>query len=91
MEELAAKADVKARARDKADEVKAKAQGKAIEAKAQGAGQGHRGQGQGPEHGHRGVGRVKQSEFLQRRWPLAAAAAGVALVSAIVVWRRRKK
>jgi hypothetical protein len=61
--ELAAKADVKSRARAKTAEVK----GKAADVSAQ----------------------VRQSQVVQRRWPLAVAAAGVILVS-IAVWRRRK-
>ncbi len=80
VEELAAKADVKARARDKATVVKAKAQDKALEMKA-------KAQGAATEV----TGRVKQSDLLQRGWPLAAAAAGIALVGSVVVWRRRKK
>ena len=61
--ELAAKADVKSRARAKTAEVK----GKAAEVS----------------------GQVRRSQVVQRRWPLAVAAAGVILVS-IAVWRRRK-
>ena len=61
--ELAAKADVKSRARAKTAEVK----GKAAEVS----------------------GQVRRSQVVQRRWPLAVAAAGVILIS-IAVWRRRK-
>ena len=61
--ELAAKADVKSRARAKTAEVK----GKAADVS----------------------GQVRRSQVVQRRWPLAVAAAGVILVS-IAVWRRRK-
>jgi hypothetical protein len=35
-------------------------------------------------------GQVRRSEAVQRRWPLAAAAASVVLVGSILVWRRRK-
>jgi len=61
--ELAAKADVKSRARAKTAEVK----GKAADVS----------------------GQVRRSQVVQRRWPLAVAAAGVILAS-IAVWRRRK-
>jgi hypothetical protein len=33
---------------------------------------------------------VKQNQAVQRRWPLAAAAAAGVLAVGIVVWRRRK-
>jgi hypothetical protein len=63
VDELAAKADVKSRARAKTAEVK----GKAADVS----------------------GQVRRSQLVQRRWPLAVAAAGVILAS-IAVWRRRK-
>ncbi len=91
VEELAAKADIKARARDKADEVKAKAQGKALEAKAKAQDKATEAKAKAQSTATAVSAQVKQSEFLQRRWPLAAAAAGVALISAIVIWKRRKK
>jgi phage-related minor tail protein len=89
VEELAAKADVKARAKEKAVEMKAKAQGKATEVsglvkdKAAGV------SGLVKDKATDVSGRVKQNQTVQRRWPLAAAAAGV-LAAGIVVWRRRK-
>jgi phage-related minor tail protein len=89
VEELAAKADVKARAKEKAVEMKAKAQGKATEVsglvkdKAAGV------SGLVKDKATDVSGRVKQNQAVQRRWPLAAAAAGV-LAAGIVVWRRRK-
>ena len=64
VEELAAKADVKARARAKATELKARA--------AEVAGQ------------------IRHSEAVQRRWPLAAVAAGVVMMASALAWRRRK-
>jgi uncharacterized protein DUF3618 len=64
VEELAAKADVKSRARAKTAEVKRKAADVS--------------------------GQVRRSQVVQRRWPLAAAAAGVILIGSIAVWRRRK-
>ena len=35
-------------------------------------------------------GQLRQNETVQRRWPLAAAAAGAVIIASIVVWRRRK-
>jgi len=64
VEELAAKADVKSRARAKTAEVKRKAADMS--------------------------GQVRRSQVVQRRWPLAAAAAGIILIGSIAVWRRRK-
>ncbi len=80
VEELAARADVKARARataagmkDKAAGMKARAQGKATEVS----------------------GQLRQSQLVQggtgRRWPLAAAAVGALLVGSVLVRRRRKR
>jgi hypothetical protein len=65
--ELAARADVKARALGKASEVRTKAQNKAAELS----------------------GRVRDSQVVQRRWPLAVAA-GVLVVGTVAVrrWRR---
>jgi succinyl-CoA synthetase beta subunit len=78
VEELAAKADVKARARQKAAEVKAKTQVKAADAKA-------KTQAKAAELTQR----VQQSQVVQRRWPLAVAA-GVLVAGSVVIWRRRK-
>jgi hypothetical protein len=78
VEELAAKADVKARARQKAAEVKAKTQVKAADAKA-------KTQAKAAELTQR----VQQSQVVQRRWPLAVAA-GVLVAGSEVIWRRRK-
>jgi hypothetical protein len=67
VDELASRADVKARARDKAADITARAQGKATELS----------------------GRVRRSQVVQRRWPLAVAA-GVVVVGTVAVrrWRR---
>jgi hypothetical protein len=76
VDELAAKADVKARTRAKAAEMKAKAQGKAIEMKAKAT---------------EVSGQVRRSPVVQRRWPVAAAAAAsIVLVGSLLAWRRRK-
>ena len=76
VDELAAKADVKARTRAKAAEMKAKAQGKAIEMKSKAT---------------EVSGQVRRSPVVQRRWPVAAAAAAsIVLVGSLLAWRRRK-
>jgi len=56
VDELAAKTDVKARARAKAAEVS---------------------------------GRVRRSQLVQSRWPVAVAA-GVLIVGSVAIWRRKK-
>jgi hypothetical protein len=75
VDELAAKADVKARTQAKAAEMKAKAQGKATEMKAKAT---------------EVSGQVRRSPVVQRRWPVAAAAASIVLVGSLLAWRRRK-
>jgi Protein of unknown function (DUF3618) len=62
--ELAGKADVKARARARAAEAKARAAGVSD--------------------------RVRQSQVLQRRWPVAVAA-GVLIAGSVIILRRRRK
>ena len=78
-EELAAKADVKARAQAKAADVKAQAQAKAADVKTQA-------QAKATELS----GQVRRSQVVQRRWPLAVAA-GVLVAGAVAIWRWRKK
>ena len=76
VDELAAKADVKARTQAKAAEMKARAQGKATEMKAKAT---------------EVSGQVRRSPVVQRRWPVAAAAAAsIVLVGSLLAWRRRK-
>ncbi len=79
VEELAAKADVKARAQAKAAEVKTKAQAKAVDVKV-------KAQDKATELS----GQVRRSQAVQRRWPLAVAA-GVLVAGSLAVWRWRKK
>lgn len=62
VDEIAARADVKARARARAAEMKTRAAETA--------------------------GRVRRSETMRRRWPLAAA--GVLAVGSAIIWRRRR-
>jgi hypothetical protein len=79
VEELAAKVDVKARAQDKAADIKAKAQATAADVKAK-----------APAAAAEWSGRVRQSQVVQRRWPLAVVA-GVVLAGSVAIWRRRRK
>jgi hypothetical protein len=79
VEELVAKADVKARAQAKAAEVKVKAQDKAADVKSRAVGI---------------SGNVWQSQMVQmvqRRWPFAAVVAGAVLIGASIVVRRRQQ
>jgi hypothetical protein len=79
VDELAAKADVKARARATAAEAKERAQATAAEAAT-------RVQATAAEVS----GRVRQNELVQRRWPVALAA-GVVVVASVAIWRWRRK
>ena len=76
VEELVAKADVKARAQAKAAEAKVKAQDKAADVKTRAVGI---------------SGTVRQSQVVQRRWPLVAVVASAILIGSIVVWRRQQR
>ena len=78
VEELAAKADVKARARAKAATAKTKVQAKATEVS-----------GRAKAKATEVSGRVRRSQLVQRRWPLAAAA-GAIVAGSVAVWRWRK-
>jgi hypothetical protein len=68
VDELAAKADMKARAQAKAAEAKARAQVRIAEVS----------------------GRVKRSQAVHRRWPVAVAA-GVLAAGAVAIWRWKKR
>jgi Protein of unknown function (DUF3618) len=78
VEELAAKADVKARTRAKATTAKTKVQAKATQVS-----------GRVKAQASELSGRVRRSQLVQRRWPLAAVA-GVVLAGSVAVWRWRK-
>jgi len=86
VDELAAKADVKARTQAKAAEMKARAQGKATEMKAKAQGKATEMKAKATEVS----GQVRRSPVVQRRWPVAAAAASIVLVGSLLAWRRRK-
>ncbi len=75
VDELAAKADVKSRARDKAVQVKVQAQDQVAKTAA-------RARAQAAE----ASGRVSQNEAVRRRWPVAVSAA-VVVAAAVVIWR----
>jgi hypothetical protein len=88
VEELAARADVKARARaraagmkDKAAGMRVRVQDKASEMSGQ------------LRQSQLGQSQQVQGDLVRRRWPLAAAAAaaGVVLVGSVLVRRRRKR
>jgi hypothetical protein len=100
VEELAAKADLKARARAKVAEVKAKAQDKATQvservrdktADLPGRVRGKTADlpGRVKNRAADVSGRVTRSQVTQRRWPLAVTA-GLVVVGAAVIWRRRR-
>lgn len=92
VDELVAKADVKARARDKAAEVRARAQDKAAEVKATAQNRAGELPGQVKVARAKAVelsGRMSQSRLVQRGWPLAVAA-GVAAMAFAIVWGRRQ-
>jgi hypothetical protein len=75
VEELAARADVRTRARAKAAEMKDLATGAATQLRQRRLNQG------GPAQGRHEA----------RRWPLAAAAAGAVVIGSVLVRRRRRK
>jgi hypothetical protein len=86
VEELAARADVKARARaraagmkDKAAQMKVRAQGKATEMSGQ------------LRQSRLAQSQLVQGDTVRRRWPLAAAAAGAVLVGSVLIRRRRRR
>jgi len=78
VEELAARADVKARARVRAAEAKTRAQDRAAQVS-----------GLVRDRTAGLSGRVRRSQVTQRRWPLAVAA-GLVVAGAAVIRRRRK-
>jgi len=75
VEELAARADVKARARARAASIKDKAAGMSGQLR-----QSQLAQNQ-----------LVQGDLVRRRWPLVAAVAGAVLVGSVLVRRRRRR
>jgi hypothetical protein len=90
VEELAAKVDVRASARQKVAEVKAKTQVKAADAKAKTQVKAADVKAKTQVKAAELTQRVQQSQVVQRRWPLAVAA-GVLVAGSVAVWRRRRK
>jgi len=97
VDELAAKADVKSRAQAKTADVKSRARAKTADvksrARAKTAEVKSRARVKTAEVKRKAAdasGQVRRSQVVQRRWPLAAVAAGVILIGSIAVWRRRK-
>ncbi len=80
VEELAARADVKARARARAAIIKDKAAEMSGQLRQSQLVQSRLGQGQ-----------LVQGDLVRSRWPLAAAAAGAMLVASVLVRRRRRR
>ena len=77
IDELAGKADLKARARARAAEVKARAQDRAADVSGR------------VRQSKLAQGKVGQSQVLQRRWPVAVAA-GVLIAGSVLIRRRRR-
>ena len=101
VEELAARADVTARARaraagmkDKATRIKVRAQGKATEMSGQ-LRQSRLAQSRLAQsrlaQSRLAQSQLAQGERVRRRWPIAAEAAGAVLVGSVLVLRRRKR
>jgi hypothetical protein len=85
VEELTARADIKARARARAAVIKDKATEMSGQLRQSRLGQGRLGQGR------LGQGQLVQGDLVRSRWPLAAAAAGAVLVASVLVRRRRRR
>jgi ElaB/YqjD/DUF883 family membrane-anchored ribosome-binding protein len=78
IDELAGKADMKARARARAAEVKARAQDRAADVSAR------------VRQSKAAQSKAVQSQVLQRRWPVAVAA-GVLIAGSVLIRRRRRR
>lgn len=77
IDELAGKADMKARARARAAEIKARAQDRAADVSGR------------VRQSKVGQSKVAQSQALRRRWPVVAAA-GVLIAGSVLIRRRRR-
>jgi hypothetical protein len=80
VEEVTARADLKARARARAAVIKDKATEMSGQLRQSQLGQSRLGQGP-----------LVQGDLVRSRWPLAAAAAGAVLVASVLVRRRRRR
>ena len=100
VDELAAKADIKARtqakaaeataqARDRAAEVTAQARDRAAKATAQARDRAAEVTAQARDRAAEVSGRVSRNEAVRRRWPLAVAAA-VVIAGTVIIWRRKQ-
>ena len=89
VDELAAKADVKARAQAKAAETTAQARDRAAEATAQARDRAAKATAQARDRAVEVSGRVSRSEAVRRRWPVAVAAA-VVIAGTVVIWRWKR-
>ena len=86
VDELAAKADVKGRARVKATKATARARDQAAKATGQARDQAAKATAQARDQVAEVTGRVTANDAVRRRWPLAAAAV-VAIAATVVIWR----
>jgi hypothetical protein len=86
VDELAAKADVKGRARVKATKATAQARDQAAKTAGQARDQAAKAAAQARDQVAEVTGRVTANDAVRRRWPLAAAAV-VAIAATVIVWR----
>ncbi len=91
VEELAARADVKTRARARAAGMKDKAAGMRVRAQDKATEMSGRLRQSQLAQSQLAQSQLVQDDLVRRRWPLAAAAAGVVLVGSVLVRRRRKR
>ena len=91
VEELAARADVKTRARARAAGMKDKAAGMRVRAQDKATEMSGRLRQSQLAQGQLSPSQLVQGDLVRSRWPLVAAAAGALLVGSVLVRRRRKR
>jgi len=91
VEELVAKTDLKARARDKAADLQVQARDKAADLQARARDKAADLQARARDQATELSARVRQSQIVQRRWPLAVAAGGLVIAASVAFWRRRTR